>query len=214
VLQRRSRSRRRRKPPARSDSRGSLRSARSTRKRLRCLSRRGSPSALAPFSPTPATATAQLPPPHSYRDRRPPPLPPQHSDRYNTATRRARWSRTDCDSRTASAPADRTATASAPHSHRRFLVPRGRSLRSLSQDRVHARCASPHDPHALRTTTTRRTRAEGVPGTRRRRAHGQEHRPIRAGARAAGREPSSASLPGFQAASRTEAGGAGSGTVR
>jgi hypothetical protein len=163
-------------------------------------SRRGSPSALAPFSPTPATA--QLPLPHSYRDRRPPPLPPQHSDRYNTATRRARWSRTDCDSphrfRSRGPHSDRLSTAQPPAFPR---AARTFASLTLAGPRARALCFTPATPRASHNRTDR-TRAEVYRGIRRRRAHGQEHRPIRAGARAAGREPSSASLPGFQCRGR------------
>jgi hypothetical protein len=163
VLQRRSRSRRRRKPPARSDSRGSLRSARSTRERLRCLSRRGSPSALAPFSPTPATAQQPRP----------------HSDRYNTATRRARYSRTDCDfpplphPRTAQRPPQhRTATGvSSCRADVRFAHSR-RTARTRAVLHPHdpTRFEHPHRPHSRggipgdSPTTRARTRAPAHPG--------------------------------------------------
>lgn len=106
---------------------------------LRCLSRRGSPSAPAPFSPTHC---------RSLCDRRPQPLPQRNHARV---------------------PHARTGYDPYRTAHRRFLVPRGRSLRSLSQGQ-RARVPRARDWTAAH------------PGRR----------------RAAGREPGSASPTGFQ----------------
>ena len=92
------------------------------------------------------------------------------ADRLSTATattpqRGARVGR--ARTMTALRTAFATATAQRPpqhrYRHRRFLVPRGRSLRSLSQDRAHARCASPPRPPRASNNRTNRTRAEGIP---------------------------------------------------